>query len=67
MMPISMHKETRVVTEMDKKSKRVLVDVAIIGGELLATGFFLWLVYALLAQALFLPAIMVLGMMGPPY
>jgi hypothetical protein len=47
--------------------KNVLQDLAIITGGLLATGLFLWIVYALLAQAFFLPAIMVLCMMGPPY
>lgn len=42
-----------------------LRDIAIIAGGLLATGLFLWIVYMILASAAFLPAIMILGMMGP--
>lgn len=47
--------------------KNMLQDLAIITGGLLATGLFLWIIYEILASAAFLPAIMVLGMMGPPY
>lgn len=55
------------VIRWNEKTKTMLLDTAMIMGGLLATGLFLWIVYALLAQAFFLPAIMVLCMMGPPY
>lgn len=67
MMLISMCEEVWRVIRWNEKTKTMLLDTAMIMGGLLATGLFLWIVYALLAQALFLPAIMVLGMMGPPY
>ena len=60
-----MCEEVRSVMKSGTKKKNVLQDVAIIAGGLLATGLFLWIVYTILASAAFLPAIMVLGMMGP--
>ncbi len=66
MMLISMRKEVWWVIRWNEKTKTMLRDLAIIGGGLLVTGLFLWIVYAILAQAAFLPAILVLGMMGPP-
>ena len=51
----------------NKKTKTMLLDTAMIMGGLLAIGLLLWIIYEILASAAFLPAIMVLGMMGPPY
>ena len=53
--------------QWNEKIKTMLLDTAMIMGGLLATGLLLWIIYKILASAAFLPAIMVLGMMGPPY
>ena len=55
------------VIRWNEKTKTMLLDTAMIMGGLLATGLLLWIIYEILASAAFLPAIMVLGMMGPPY
>jgi hypothetical protein len=55
------------VIRWSEKTKTMLLDTAMIMGGLWATGLFLWIIYEILASAAFLPAIMVLGMMGPPY
>ena len=53
--------------QWNEKIKTMLLDTAMIMGGLLETGLLLWIIYEILASAAFLPAIMVLGMMGPPY
>ena len=55
------------VIRWNEKTKTMLLDTAMIMGGLLATGLLLWIIYKILASAAFLPAIMVLSMMGPPY